>query len=66
LANAHAVHTKSRRQFFNVSLKALHSANKDEDVGTTDKQPLKRAQDGKTIVITIIGGRATEFETLYE
>ncbi|GAB2560657.1 DUF2845 domain-containing protein [Dyella jejuensis] len=24
------------------------------------------AQDGKTIVITIVGGRATNFETLYE
>jgi hypothetical protein len=24
------------------------------------------AQDGKTIVVTIVGGRATNFETLYE
>lgn len=44
----------------------VHANGGMPDNQLTPREEWQYAQNGKTIVITIIGGRATQFETLYE
>jgi hypothetical protein len=49
------------------SLRTLsHAAGDMPNNQLMPREQWQYAQDGKTIVITIVGGRATNFETLYE